>query len=236
MRISLRPAIHRTGWVGDGMTKRRVERELEESEELLESLSPEERLELYVQAASEGNDDWMDRLMETCPRHQYRLPDPAFMIRRQNAATLSLQAMYDLHTTVLSYDSLDQTHKAGLVRALDEDRPTTDEDVAAGQRRAKHLAALFGNLYKQYHGYRKFADTTLGIDLETWLGVHPDSDAVLEQVTEILETAIWDERAEEIVNDSELDPGDDDWTTLDELAEQRYESLAGLWAETVADL
>ena len=54
------------------MTKRRIENELDEfGDEILRDLDPDERVEFVLTAKAEENDEWLDRLMETCPRGEY---------------------------------------------------------------------------------------------------------------------------------------------------------------------
>ena len=84
------------------MSKRRTEREIDEmSDAVLTELSPEERLRLRLIADAEGNDRWRARLAETCPQWGYTMNDLAYVERGRFADRLRVQAIYELHVTLL---------------------------------------------------------------------------------------------------------------------------------------
>ena len=74
------------------------------------------------------------------------------------------------------------------------------------------------------------------MSLETWFATHPDGGRVLEAVRETLEDDHWEELATEELNDSEAEPGDDSWVTLEDVVEIRYEALRMMWEDAVPDL
>ncbi|AGB38785.1 hypothetical protein [Natronococcus occultus] len=55
----------------------------------------------------------------------------------------------------------------------------------------REWAAAFCVLYRQSHVCEQFAEDVLGVNIETWLGSHPDGRAVLLAVQETLEDPRW---------------------------------------------
>ena len=218
------------------MTKRRIERDLEAHRSMLEDLSPDERLELFLEGVADDRDDWIEALRETCPRHQYRATDYAYTERGRIALLSGLHALYDLHTTLLSFELERQSQHARWAIDLHRDEEPSDEILEQAAERAERLRVLFGDLYTQYHACERFADEVLGVSLETWFETHPDGGRVLGAVRETLEDDHWKELATEELNDSEAEPGDDSWVTLEDVVEIRYEALRMMWEDAVPDL
>jgi hypothetical protein len=215
------------------MTKRRTERDLDELRgEVLEDLSPDDRLQLYLEAKAEDNETWMDRLIETCPQYRYRGTDFAFTERDRFSFKLCLHAMYGLHTAMLEFELVKKVQQ--LTRRIDfnRDEEPTDAELEQAEKRAENLRMLFGDLYTLYHSYRQFAEEILGVDLETWLGAHPNGQFVLEGVAETLDDSLQHKLAEEDLNPN-AEAEDDDWVTLDDVADIRYEAHSRLWAKAV---
>lgn len=50
------------------MSKRRLGKEIDElSDAILGDLEPERRLQLLLSAQTDGNEQWTDRIVDTCP-------------------------------------------------------------------------------------------------------------------------------------------------------------------------
>lgn len=216
------------------MSKRRIERELDEHEEMLESLSLDERLQVYFQAVLKEDDDWKNRLVETCPQQQRRAFDHATMTGRRDLLFLSLQALYELHETLWVYRYLTLKDHTCLVLDHAREQPLTDEESEERQQRVNRLFDLYGELYAQYHGYRQFVEAEFDVDLETLLELRSNGTDVLEQVTEVLEMSALNDRSGE--EHFEADSEDRVRLSLDEMAEQYAELYAHLWSEMTVDL
>jgi hypothetical protein len=67
---------------------------------LYDRLTPEERFRLDVEAMARGDTEESRRLVDTCPRHQYRMTDLRFSGRWDSAIQLSMAALMDLRYTV----------------------------------------------------------------------------------------------------------------------------------------
>ncbi|MDG5761826.1 hypothetical protein QA600_21110 [Natronococcus sp. A-GB1] len=217
------------------MTKRRIERDLEEvREEVLEDLSPEDRLQLYLEAAAKEKDGWIESLLETCPRRRYRTTDLEFSERRQLASTLRLNTLYKLHTALLELQMLRQRQELTWINT-DGDDDLTESERERADERAEELRFQYSELYTLYHSYRQFSEEVLGVDLETWLGSHPNGQHVLEVITKELDNSIQQELVEEDLNPSDAEPEDDEWVTIDEIADLRYEEYISMWSDVIEE-
>lgn len=212
------------------MTKRRVANDLAEaSEETLGDLSPDERLQLVLNAAAEDNDDWLDRLQETCPRHAYWVRGRQYMRRLRFAYTLALQAVYDLHTTLLMFKWLSSRHWLTMVVGFQtelgpEKLGVVDEAWSPG--------TLLRELAASYGGYERFAEEELGVPVVTWLSVHPNGEHVAQSVAEVLEDRAGLLRVTE-EDPLDLADGRDDRIPVDELADRWYRDLRMVWRDAV---
>lgn len=218
------------------MSKRRLERELEEFRPMLEELSPDERLELFLESAAADREGWLEELRETCPRRRYQTADNTYAERERVALLYCHHALYNLHTTLLSFELGRQCQDMWWVLDFHSDETPSDETLEEAAERAEDLCRLFRNLSTQYHAYERFAEDVLGVSLETWLGNHQDGRRVLEAVRETLADESWTRLATEDLNESGVEPGDDSWVTLEEVAALRYEGLRMMWEEAVPDL
>ena len=218
------------------MSKRRIERELEELRPMLEELSPDERLELFLESVADDRDDWLEALRETCPRRQYQIPDPACTKRGRVALLFCHHALYDLHTTLLSVELGRQCQDTRWLLDLHSDETPSDETLEEAAELAEELRRLFRDLYTLYHASERFAEDVLGVSLETWFGNQQVGGRALEDVREVLDDGRWKRHAAEERTDSEAEPGGDSWVTLEDVVEVRYETLRMTWEEAVPDL
>ena len=62
----------------------------------------------------------------------------------------------------------------------------------------EEIQEVFTEFFGLNHGYRRFAEEVLGVDLETWFAPHPYGMAVLEAVEEEVEDPFAIERVEDI--------------------------------------
>ena len=233
------------------MSKRRLGNEIDElSDAILRDLEPEQRLQLLLRARADGNEQWIDRLVESCPRYKYTATDHAFTGRVRLAQRVAQQAVYELHTTYLHYKyTQQQQHYTWL---LDDEEPS-DEELDRASERADELRELFAELYTIYHAHRRFATEILDVDPETWLAFHPEGPTVFEIVADMIDDQREIKRAESYLNEQleadeeeEVDtetadpdqsaPDDDHRVTLEDVAETRYKALASAWEDAIAEL
>ncbi|WP_115864079.1 hypothetical protein [Halorussus litoreus] len=232
------------------MTKRRLENEIDEvSKEVLGDLSPDERLQLVLEAQAAGNDRWVERLVGTCPRYHYRATDRAFTERGRLALLLGRHALYDLHTTLLHYELVKQQQRFTTIVGISRDEGLSDAARDRAAERADHVNGLFADLYMQWHAYQQFAEAVLGVDLETWIGRHDEGALVLDAVEDTLDDSLAVEFAEDWLSDESDGTGDEDdagsaetadsgesGVAPDELAELRFEGLQAMWREGIAEI
>ncbi|NKE36528.1 hypothetical protein GWG54_11980 [Natronococcus sp. JC468] len=218
------------------MTKRRLERDLEDQRDLLEELSPDERLEVFLKAAADNRDDWLEALWETCPKHRYRMVDQAFTERNRVAIQVRQHAVYELHTTLLEFQKKRQRQYLQWVIDFNRDEDPDEETEAEASERAEQLQLFFGELYTVYHGYRQFSEEELGVALETWLGSYLNGDTVAMAVAETLEDTHMKRLATENLNPSDTEPDDEEWITLDDVATIRYEAHVEMWDDALDGL
>lgn len=219
------------------MSKRRIENEINKlSDEALGELTPDTRLRILLKARADGREEWIDRLLETCPRDTYQ----AFAVRDRSAYSMAFQAVYELHTSYLRY-KLVRTEQVLRQRIDDErDEEPSDEELEQFAERANEVRKSIANLYTLFHGYQRFATEVLGVNLEVWLALHPNGLAVLEAVSEVIGNQSKVKSAESYLNEtlgagSEIDEPDqlerdeDRWRRLNEAAERWYERQIACW-------
>lgn len=220
------------------MSKRRIERELEElEEEALSELTPEERFQLWLEAAATEKQVWLDKLRETAPTIHYRGTDLAFVERSRAALMFLNHAIYNLYTTYLQYELVVQYKRLmahiNLLRGgeLTDEPPERDEDVG------EYLPSLFLDLYTYYYSYQRFATETLGVPFETWTALHSDGPFVLNRVEDVLDDDFLIDWAEEWLNDGvdvdDSESVDDAWVTVDDMVEVRYHAHVETWEKAL---
>lgn len=213
------------------MTKRRVETDLDDlSEDLLGELTPDERLQLAFTAGAARNEGRFHRLLETCPRHRYWLPDRRYTMRVQLAFTLAQRAVYDLHTTLLLFGWIASRNRRTMVATHRTD--LEPEELGVGDESPWGLGDLLRELYANYYGYKRFADEELGVPLARWLSAHPRGPTVARRVAEVLADH---EGLLRVVEDDPLTEAaeSDDRVPADELADARYRSVTAVWTSVV---
>lgn len=231
------------------MTKRRLGNEIDElSDEVLGNLDPERRLQLMLEAKAEGNNQWTEQLIESCPQHNYVATDHAFTDRMRIARRMIERAVYELHTTYLQYTYLQQQQRYTWLLDYERDEELADEELDRVDERADTLQVLFAELYTSYHAHRRFATEILDVDLETWIALHPEGPIVFEVVSERIENKGKIELVEFHLAEL-LDEGDEgseetnpDRTTADEelvpiedITDVRYEVLVSVWEENISE-
>ncbi|WP_336361975.1 hypothetical protein [Halalkalicoccus salilacus] len=234
------------------MSKRRLGNEIDElSDDVLRDLEPEQRLQLLLSAQADENEQWIDRLVETCPRHKYRGTDRAFANRARLAQRIAQEAVYDLHTTYLQYSLTEQQHYSWILnQGLDEELSAEELDRASEQ--TMELRRLFAKLSTSYHAYRRFATEILDVDPETWLAFHPEGPTVFEGVADVIDDQLEIELAEsylnvrfgenekkvdnEVADPDQTAPDDDHRMMLEDVAEIRYEELLSVWKDAIAEI
>lgn len=223
------------------MTKRQLKNEFDDvSDEVLGELSPDERMQLVLEAQATGKESWVDRLVETCATHQYYATDLAYVERCRLAVLFLQHAVYDLHTTLLLHEYLDLQQKAIWVRDGLRDEPPSEDELERASERAEKIHWSFADLYTLYHGYRQFATEELGLEIDTWFALHSNGAIVLDAVRELLDEDLRRDFAVEGLNrdlqGDDVEAGDPEWITLQELATQRYEAHAEIWADAIAEV
>ena len=211
------------------MTKRRVEREIEQlSEELLSTLSPRDRIRYLLEASIQNRERWIDRLYETCP------PGQLSTIRagRQLLLCWAYEAAYDLHTIALQVELLQTKRDAKIIIDRYRDESPSEEELEQAATRADTIRAQFASLYIAYHGQRRFAREELGVALETWFRLHKNGPEILEFATSVLD----DPREERLAgkwladDDESLDGPS---AALDTYTDLWYETRIEWWTELV---
>lgn len=236
------------------MSKRRLGNEIDKlSDDILRDLEPGQRLQLLLRARADENEQWIDRLVETCPRYDYTATDHAFTDRVQLAQWIAQQAVYELHTTYLHYKYTEQQQLYTRVLDYERDEELSDEDLDQVSERADELRVLFATLYTDYHAYQRFATEILDVDPETWLAFHPEGPTVFEVVADLIDDQRQIEFAEshlngllekdeeeevetETTDPDQTTPGDDHELTLEDMAETNYEALASGWKDAIAGI
>jgi len=229
------------------MSKKRIEGEVDElSEELLGDLDPDERLQLWLEGAAAGNEQWLARLRETASVGTYRATDRAFVGRGKAALQFLNGTVYRLHVAALRYELLEQRQYLQWLLDIERDTDPSDAELEQAGERADQIKDVFLDLYTCYHANRQFATEVLGVPFETWCELHSEGPVVLDIVEEILDNPMRYDLAEEWLNSyhdmegNESADGDGErdreWITLDEVAEQRYQGLVALWEKALAEI
>jgi hypothetical protein len=208
------------------MTKRTVERELEEvSTEVLSSLSPSERMQLILEAKAAGKDQWVERLVETCPRNTYKLRDPAYTNRMQLMLSLAHEAVYELRKTIDRYlyaaqrqqvtdllSMVDDSDDVAFIRSVFEDK-IVDAPLPP-EIWVEQLACY-------YRAYERFAQEILGVSMTEWLSLHWDGETIVTTATDLIE-----------LHDSLLDSDEDTKEMIvDEAAAIMFDTLREDWED-----
>lgn len=222
------------------MSKRRLEGEIDEvSDEILEDLSPDKRLQLVLESRAEGNEQEVDQLMKSCPRYEVTVKDREFINRLRLAQQYVNHAICGLYTAYLQYELVVQ--RLGYQWQLDEerDRPLSDMERDRVGEQCKNRCALLVRLYTSYHAHRRFATEVLEVDLKTWVAQYPGSiviNAVASVIDdrERIELANADlkdllEKEESEAGDSDQAASDSEPMTLDDRVEILYEILRQTW-------
>ena len=166
------------------MTKRDVQRGLEElSDTYLRASTVDERLELTLEAVAAGKSSWVTQLIETCPRKSYTCVDMAYRYRVSAAHLCAMEALYDLETAFLRFlllfrDWNDQQRDA----LLSEDEPGTEADGVSEEE----VARRFADCLITYRAYDRFATSVLGVELGTWLSLHPNGPGIVDDLETVV--------------------------------------------------
>lgn len=150
------------------MSKRRLGNQIDRlSDGILEDLEPDTRLRIMLEAWANGNEQWTDRLVETCPQYRYKATDYAFTERARLAHQILFQAVYELHTTYLRYEHTRQKQRYTWLLDHEREEDPSDEELNRASARADTLRELFTALYCSYHAHCRFGSEILDVDLET---------------------------------------------------------------------
>lgn len=216
------------------MSKRRLEREFDAlDEEILPELSADERCALFVEAAADGKDAWCDRLVETCPQPHRWSTDFRFAMGTYYARSIATQATYTLETTWLHYSYLERIHWLEIGLDSAHDGSPSDDRLEQTVDRVETIRTLFVRLYTTYHVHRRFAEEILGLELRTWLELHPDASFVLDAVEHCLAESPWDPSTSEWVIE-ELAAGGADLAEppdRDQLVDEQFGHLVAVWED-----
>jgi hypothetical protein len=227
------------------MSKRRLGNQIDRlSEAVLEDLEPDKRLRIMLEAWANGNEQWTDRLVETCPQYEYKATDYAFTERARLVQQILFQAVYELHTTYLHYELTRQKQRDTWLLDHEREEDLSDEELNRASARAHAELELFAALYCSYHAHCRFGSEILDVDLEMWLALHPEGEMVFEMVAETIDDQTLIELAASHLSDlldgediaAERTTNDDGSTILDRMAKERYEGLASIWEETLAEV
>lgn len=226
------------------MTKRSVENDIADvGEEVLRGLSPDDRLRLLIESHAEDRDEWIDKLHETTPKHDYRAKDHNVSNRVRYAYILAQHAAYDLWTAWLRYHwMLSESVFERVSDLFDLPKASDHFDEEQQMDYDAQIMSKVMEMYVDYHTFARFAEEVLDVDLETWLtSMHHDGDHIVPAVKEVLEMeqATIDKLREEIPEIGELlnehmDDGHDYATSLEETVDHEYEGLCESWSEIPA--
>ena len=145
---------------------------------------------LLLKATADDHDHWRERLVDTIPTTTYEGPDPSYRNRGFVLVLMAHQAVYDLRTKALEFHMAQtQSIEAQLSELFgdEEDGESESESVEDLTDGGPASTPLVGELYLDYHAYQRFAEQIVGVDLETWLAVHPDGETVTTMIEELLE-------------------------------------------------
>jgi hypothetical protein len=214
------------------MTKRSVDSDIDDlNEELLSALTPEERLQLFLEAAAADRHDWARRLEEMCERRRYRTTDKAYTERRELAFRFLQITIHELHATVLQHELVRQQQLFLWLFEVESDGDSSPPASKAVEERADQQRMLFSKLYVDYYAAQQFATERLGIDIETWFVTHPRGESVLTMVEEVLDSDIEKDLADDAL--AEQTAAEDEAATLETQAEEAYETLVTEWEQAL---
>jgi hypothetical protein len=214
------------------MTKRSVDSDIDDlNEELLSALTPEERLQLFLEAAAADRHDWARRLGETCERRRYLATDAAYTTRVELAFQFLQVTIYALHTAVLLHELIRQQQLFLWLFEVESDGDSSPPASEAVEDRADSQRMLFSKLYVNYYAAQQFATERLGIDIETWFAAHPRGESVLTMVEEVLDSDIEKDLADDAL--AEQTAAEDEAATLETQAEEAYETLVTEWEQAL---
>lgn len=205
-------------------TTRDIENRIDElKEEGSASVSPSERLELAIKSTATGEKSEVKRIVGNYS-YSSQEPEGESKPHKTIASLFSQEATYQLEKDLLKFElaRLEGTYDFHLwVKYGDQlgmEEPT--EENAFFENDAQKWAK---RLYIDYHGYRRFAEDKLGVDINTFLSLSPANESVhdIDEVIKDLEERGWlgDETAEV----------EGDRVELDEAAESMYKELSQSW-------
>jgi hypothetical protein len=206
-------------------SKRTIENSLEDlSDDVLEGLPPESRLRLLMEARTDGRESHTDRLIETC--RGFAASD--FQKKYTVSHFIALLAVYELketHRRLLAAEDVLRSVNS-LLRAQSDDPVDApgemDEDLYEAWTELEEAAAQkHVDLHNFYEALRRFAEDDVGTSLETFLGVHHDGEAVLDDVRAAL-----DDR-EHLIVEGVLDKE----ALIEEPTDQLHSELSAAWGE-----
>lgn len=157
------------------MTKRQLERELSQlSDQVLDDLDPDTRLQTYLNKSADGKSDQAERLDETAPRDDYSVRDPDYITKRLAAELLVREMVYTLHRLLLTY----RWHCVSeVVLALTNDGDDPDDG-------GPQPGIVLWELLEMRGVYAEFVDEEFDMALAEFLSRYADGRAVLAAVDE----------------------------------------------------
>ena len=214
------------------MTKRSLQNDIGElSEELLDELSSDTRLQLLLEATASDRDHWKERLVESVPRAAHTLQAGGFTRRATVSYMAAQAAVADLYSAVVWYSSIKSIHEySAHVTLVSDDLPPHPWTLVDGAG----PTTLLVQLYITYESYCRFAAEEIGVSFSTWVSPIPDGELLAEVVPDILDEEESDIRKycdspeeQELLG---IDLPDDP----DRVAEERYERLVEAYQTAVS--
>lgn len=219
-------------------SKRSIESELSDlSDQVLGDLEANERVRLIIKADAAGNDDRVERLVESCPTAEYRRPDHRYTNRALVAHNEAQNAMYNLRTTWLELQWVQsQLTHIGMMDLFDLyptdivedppdgiDFPDAEERLARFRRRENGLLVT---LFIHYHVYQRFAEDCIGVKFTEFL----EFAAIDWDVDAIKETLSMHEATIQEIDEEAIDHSGDD-VSIEDIVDEEYGQLAQDWAD-----
>ena len=202
-------------------TKNELEADVEElHEDVLEAIPAESRLKLMMEAHEEGQEDRMERLLETCPTKTYEMRAHEYRQSFDNSFIIAVSGVYELkllHQRLLHTESVLQFYLSICeVKGI---------DPAGEGRQMRDLIEDFCyeahiDLHNFYEGFRRFAEEDIDVPLETLLTWHPEGAYVVDEVRAALEDREW------ILEEGVLDK-----SLLHEPTDEVHQELTAAWEE-----
>jgi hypothetical protein len=124
---------------------------------LYDRFTPEERFQLEVEAAARGDEEEIRRLVKSCPKYNYRMPDVRFMGRWNESITLTMGELAYLRPTIAYLRLLD------VFRGITERLSTIAGNEAStsyyqGHREGSHYAWKRAGMDGDPPGYEQDED------------------------------------------------------------------------------